>query len=389
MWKARPNASGVWDLRNADGAPEGGCAVKIGLYVHIPFCASKCGYCDFYSVTDRAGRHAYADVLVQEILSWKGRGYAADTLFVGGGTPSLMEAGELLRILAACREAFSLDPEGEIALEANPDSVSLRYLEELRRGGFNRISFGAQSIEEAELRALGRRHDAAAIRRAMDWAGEAGFARRSLDIMLGIPYQTRESLSRTLEAFAAMGPDQLSAYLLKIEEGTPFARNGAARLCPDDDMAAELYLQTAERLEKLGYRQYEISNFAKPGGESRHNLKYWRCREYLGFGPAAHSYWNGRRFYHPRGLAEYLSSGGKNWQDDGPGGSPEERLMLGLRLAEGVALSRLGFPEGEEKRILRKAAPLRDAGLLEMEGDTLRLTPRGFLVSNGILAELL
>ena len=144
----------------------------LGLYVHIPFCASKCGYCDFYSITGRAGRHAYADILVQEISSYQGQGYTADTLFFGGGTPSLMEAEELVRLLSACREAFSLDMEGEITLEANPDSVSLEYLKTLRKAGFNRVSFGAQSILDGELKALGRRHDASRIRQAMEWAKE-------------------------------------------------------------------------------------------------------------------------------------------------------------------------------------------------------------------------
>ena len=361
----------------------------LGLYVHIPFCASKCGYCDFYSITGRAGRHAYADILVQEISSYQGQGYTADTLFFGGGTPSLMEAEELVRLLSACREAFSLDMEGESTLEANPDSVSLEYLKTLRKAGFNRVSFGAQSILDGELKALGRRHDASRIRQAMEWAKEAGFAHRSLDVMVGIPYQTSESLSRTLEGFAAMGPDHISAYLLKIEEGTPFARQNAQRLCPDEDQTADLYLQTVEQLASLGYAQYEISNFAKPGSQSRHNLKYWHCQEYLGFGPSAHSYLKGRRFFHPRGLSEYLEAGGKNYRQDGPGGSPEEKLMLGLRLAEGVRLSGLGFSPEDAGRMLQTAQTFQKAGLLEIQGDLLRLKPAGFLVSNSILAELL
>lgn len=361
----------------------------LGLYVHIPFCASKCGYCDFYSITDREGRHAYADVLIGEILSYQGRGYTADTLFIGGGTPSLMEAEELIRLLSACRETFSLDMAGEITLEANPDSVSLEYLHTLRQAGFNRISFGAQSIIDRELKALGRRHDASRIRQAMKWAKEAGFSRRSLDIMVGIPYQTSESLSETLETFVAMEPDHLSAYLLKIEEGTPFAQQNIQRFCPDEDQTADLYLQTVEQLGSLGYAQYEISNFAKPGGESRHNLKYWRCQEYLGFGPSAHSYLNGKRFYHPREISEYLAAKGHNCCPDGSGGSPEEKLMLGLRLTEGIELSQLGFSPKEIERIQKAAIPFQKAGMLEQMGSRIRLTPSGFLVSNGILTELI
>ena len=357
-----------------------------GLYIHIPFCASKCGYCDFYSVTDRSGRRAYADTVLREIRSYAGRGLRADSLYFGGGTPSMMEAELLGEMIAACREVFAL--EGEITAEANPDSVSPGWLSALRKAGANRISFGAQSANEKELAALGRRHSAARIGEAVREAQEAGFARISLDVMLGIPHQGPESLHRTLESFAAAGVGHISAYLLKIEPGTPFARNGMQRLCPDEDAAADLYLQTVRELSRMGFAQYEISNFAKPGEECRHNLKYWQAEDYIGFGPAAHSLLEGRRFYHPRGLEAYLISGGTNTVDDGPGGGPAERLMLGLRLAAGVDPRELGLPETACARLQKRADSFRRAGLMRA-GPLFCLTPEGFLVSNAIIGTLL
>ncbi len=359
----------------------------IGLYVHIPFCASKCGYCDFYSETSPMGREQYLKILLEEIRSYAGKGMGADSLFAGGGTPSVLEAGQLVRILKACREVFGLS--GECTLEANPDSVSLEFLKEVREGGFNRISFGAQSAVDAELRALGRRHDAGRISAAVRWAREAGFENLSLDVMLGIPGQDADSLRRTLEAFIGLGPEHLSCYLLKIEEGTPFYRQHMERLCAGEDEAADLYLQAVEQLSKAGYEQYEISNFAKPGRTCAHNLKYWRCQEYLGFGPAAHSFLGGRRFYHPRGLEAYLQSHGKNQVPDGEGGGAEERIFLGLRLAEGLVCEDLPLPTEQKRRFLQKAEMFQKAGLVQMEAGRIRLTPKGFLVSNSVLSDLL
>lgn len=359
----------------------------IGLYIHIPFCASKCGYCDFYSETSQEGKEAYVQGLLEEIRSYRAEGVSADTLFIGGGTPSVMEAGQLVRLLNACREAFGLS--GECTLEANPDSVSPAFLKEVRTGGFNRISFGAQSTVNEELRALGRRHDADRIGTAVRWAREAGFENLSLDVMLGIPGQDAKSLAFTLDAFGALQPEHLSCYLLKIEEGTPFYRQHAERLCAGDDEAADLYLQAVETLEKMGYGQYEISNFAKPGRACQHNLKYWRCQEYLGFGPAAHSFYKGKRFFHPRGMAEYLKSGGRNRIPDGDGGSGEERILLGLRLTEGIRLRELPLPEAEAESFRKKCGVYEKAGLLRIADGRMRMTPKGFLVSNQLLAELL
>lgn len=361
--------------------------MQSGLYIHIPFCASKCRYCDFYSITDAAGQHRYTDTLLREIERYAGRGITADSLFFGGGTPSLMEADELKRLLDACRDVFQLD--GEITMEANPDSVSAPYLAKLREAGINRISFGAQSANDRELAFLGRRHSARRIAEAVQEAKDAGFSRISLDVMLGIPYQTRASLADTLSQFVGLGVGHISAYMLKIEPGTPFARENVQALCPDEDETAELYLQTVSTLADYGLFQYEISNFAKPGEECRHNVKYWKVEDYIGFGPAAHSCLQGRRFYHPAGLSEYFAADGQNFMEEGPGGSREEKLMLGLRLAEGVVPEQLGFSAEECGRLHRKAELFQKAGYMRLDSGVLHFTPEGFLVSNSILAELL
>ncbi len=359
----------------------------VGIYVHIPFCASKCGYCDFYSETRAEGQEEYLHVLSQEIRSYAGTGTRADSLFVGGGTPSVLRADQLNRILDSCRDVFGLS--GECTLEANPDSVSPAFLEEVRRGGYNRISFGAQSADDQELRLLGRRHNASRITEAVREARCAGFENLSLDIMLGIPEQDAKSLARTLDTFISLEPEHLSCYLLKIEEGTPFARKHMERYCAGEDQSAELYLQAADTLEQAGYHQYEISNFARPGKECTHNLKYWRCEEYLGFGPAAHSFFRGERFYHPRGLDAYLESNGENRISDGPGGDTEERVMLGLRLTEGISYDTLPLTEFERQNFLRKVKKFTKAGLLEQKNNRIRLTKQGFLVSNFVISDLL
>lgn len=360
---------------------------NVGLYIHVPFCASKCGYCDFYSRVRRDQQPAYLEALASEIQGWAEQGLTADTLYFGGGTPSLLPPEAVAGLIDRCRKVFSLS--GEITLEANPDTVTLEGLRILRRAGVNRLSFGVQSAVDSELRLLGRRHDFAAAVRAVQVAREAGFENLSLDIMLGIPGQDEKSLLTTLDEMTALAPEHLSCYLLKIEEGTPFARRGMAQRCADEDEAADFYLTTASFLKKMGYTHYEISNFARPGFESRHNLKYWRCQDYLGFGPAAHSCLLGRRFFHPADLEAYIASGGKNRIEDGLAGAPEERLMLGLRLAEGVSPEKLP-PSFDWAGFCQRCRPYLQGGLMaKSEQGGLRLTEQGFLVSNSLLAEIL
>ncbi len=358
----------------------------IGIYIHIPFCRSKCGYCDFYSLTREDLRETYVERVIDEILTYQGKGITADTLFIGGGTPSLLTVPEVERLVVACQRVFSLS--GEITMEANPDSVSPDYLTSIRKSGINRISFGAQSGVDRELKALGRRHNVAQIEKAVYWAREAGFQNLSLDIMLGVPYQTAESLMTTLDFMMDLQPEHLSCYLLKVEEGTPFYSMHIESLCADEDRVADFYLQTVETLQNSGYPQYEISNFSKIGYKSQHNLKYWRCEEYLGFGAAAHSFWEGKRFYHSPSVENYLSFPNFAVIPDGEGGGIEEQIFLRLRLREGLNLSLL--PDKEwGNRILKQSEKHRSNGLMELQGQSLSFTPKGFLVSNRILAEFL
>ncbi len=358
----------------------------IGIYIHVPFCRSKCGYCDFYSLTREDLHTVYVDRVIEEIRDYRDKGITADTLFIGGGTPSLLSESEIERLIAACRETFFL--QGEITMEANPDSVSPDYLKAICKAGVNRISFGAQSGVDRELQALGRRHNAEQIKQAVFWAREAGFENLSLDVMLGIPHQTFKSLETTLDFMVRLNPKHLSCYLLKIEEGTAFYRQHAEKLCVDEDLTAEFYLYTVEMLQKSGYFQYEISNFSKAGCNSQHNLKYWRCEEYLGFGTAAHSFFNGERFYHTASLEKYLSSPDFSIISDGKGGGIEERILLQLRLTEGLNISDLSDMYWRN-RLLTRSVKYQKSGLITLHGNHLSFTPKGFLVSNRILAELL
>ncbi len=372
-----------------------------GLYIHVPFCASKCPYCDFYSVaSDSAHMEAYVSQTcrllrrIPQEFPW----FHPDTLYLGGGTPSLLGEERLLQILDTAVSVLHLPQNAEITLEANPGTVTLPMLRALRRGGYNRISFGVQSAVEEELRFLGRRHSAQESEKAVQWAFDAGFSRISLDLMLGLAGQTEESLERSLDFCARTPADHVSAYLLKIEPNTLFYRRGVGSLCPDEDGQAALYLAAAEGLEKRGFHQYEISNFARNGQYAVHNLKYWDGAEYLGVGPGAHSFWEGRRYSIPRDLKGYLSAEGLKelFSDEGEGGGLEEYLMLRLRLREGIAARKLRerFPQADcWEALCGKAKSFQEAGYLEMSPDPERgfigFTAKGFLVSNALIGELL
>lgn len=362
----------------------------IGVYVHVPFCVRKCPYCDFYSVPySEALAARYTDAVVRAIETQPFGPLAADTLYFGGGTPALLGSDRLHRVLSAASRAFRPDISAEMTLEANPGDVKHKDFTQLRQMGFNRVSFGVQSLNDAELGILGRRHGAREASRAILTAKEAGFDDISADLMLAVPGQTRESLAETVGELAALPVSHISAYLLKIEEGTPFAAKQNALALPDEDEAAERYLDCVQLLKCHGFRQYEISNFARDGRISRHNTRYWRCGEYLGIGPAAHSFLQGRRFCFPRELEAFLTAERPFGLtvDDGPGGGFEEELMLALRLTEGYDLSRAS--PAKAGRMLAKARELQKNGLAEVAGGRVSLTPEGFLLSNSIIRMLL
>lgn len=364
----------------------------VGLYIHVPFCAAKCPYCDFYSVPlDDATADAYAATISRALQSHPFGPLTADTLYIGGGTPSLLGATRLDRILQAAVKAFHLTPDCEITLEANPASTLRVQLQDLHVSGFNRISFGVQSAIDGELVDLGRLHTAKDAAQAITDAAHAGFQNISADLMLGIPHQTGESLARSIAFLTGLPLRHISAYLLKIEENTAFYTRQTAHL-PDEDTLAQLYLDCVEQLERNGFRQYEISNFAKQNAASRHNLKYWRGEEYLGLGPSAHSYLDGKRFYFTPNLKEFIFA--KNpyahTVPDGSGGGYEEAAMLQLRLTEGLNAQRYCLTHHVDlDNLLAKARALEHNQLVRVRGDNISLTPQGFLLSNSVIAHLL
>lgn len=363
----------------------------LGLYIHVPFCAGKCPYCDFYSLApdgDTADRYVKRTLEVMAEYG-SGCGRQAGTVYFGGGTPSILGAKRLSALLEGAAKHFSLSSDAEITCEANPTGLASGFFSELRRSGFNRLSMGMQSANEAELRLLGRRHGPDQVRLAVGLARTAGFDNISLDLMLALPGSTQDHLGKSISFAASLAPEHISAYILKIEPGTPFAARGLE--LPDDDDTADQYLFAVDRLASLGYAQYEISNFSRPGYESRHNLCYWRCEEYLGLGPAAHSFYNGRRFHWECDLHGYLS--GALPADDGPGGSPEEFAMLKLRLAQGLneddCKARFGGYGGKLFAQIKSRAARYPKSLITITPDTVSFTPQGFLVSNALLARIL
>lgn len=358
-----------------------------GLYVHVPFCAVKCPYCDFYSGPYRREQaDAYAARVAENIAAYPAD-LPVDTVYFGGGTPSMLPPPLLGQMLDAARRRFSLAPDTEVTLEVNPLTASPAALDAWKQIGINRLSFGIQSAVDEELRRLGRRHTWAQAGAAVERAAAMGFSNLSCDLMLGTPGQTGEHLARSLKAYAGLPIAHISAYLLSIEPGTAFDTEAVRSAVPDGDGAAALYLQMAEGLEQQGFFQYEISNFARPGFESRHNLKYWRCVDYIGIGPAAHSCFGGRRYGVPPDLGAFLHAPRQQEivTEDAPY-TPEERVMLGLRLAEGIR--RQSYPADYWAQLLRRGAPLQKAGLLQADPERIRLTRQGFLVSNSVICAL-
>jgi oxygen-independent coproporphyrinogen-3 oxidase len=384
----------------------------IGLYVHIPFCTAKCGYCDFNSY---AGQEhlipSYSDALLTEASLWARSAGARpiESVFFGGGTPSLTPAAEMAKIIEGLRGSFRFADGAEISLEANPGSLSAEYLRDLRRIGFNRLSIGVQSFDDAELRSLDRIHTGDEARAAYAAAREAGFENVNLDFIYGLPERPLEAWQRTLEQAIGLSPEHLSLYALTVEEGTPLARDVARGRtpAPDGDVQADCYEWTQERMERAGYDHYEISNWARPGCRCRHNLIYWRNREYLGLGAGAHSHLNGLRFSTvalPNRYVELVAESARCAGDGSVsmkhlvGGeqiTPEtamaDTMILGLRLIDGVDLSAVRARHGRDPDEVYGAVieEFCGYGLLERDDGTLRLTPRGRLLSNELFERLL
>lgn len=363
---------------------------NLRLYFHIPFCRSRCGYCSFVSGCDLQKRGDYLAALCRALATAPVGERCIQSIYFGGGTPSLMEEG-LLTVLEAAKARFAVAADAEITLEANPGTVTLPLLQKLRAGGFNRISFGLQDCDDDMLRLLGRRHTAAEGKAAVEMAKAAGFENISVDFMLATPHQTPEKARRLAEYGMSLGVQHISSYLLKIEEGTPFAAMGMAERCPDEDTAADCYLAFYEALACGGYEHYEISNAALPGYESRHNSAYWQLEDYLGIGVGASSLLGSRRFSFGADLDAFCTAE-DIWsltEEEGPGGTAEEAVMLALRLAAGLTptlAARCGLDWGT---LCRRAAPLKAHGLIRDDDTRITLTDEGFLLSNSIILTLL
>ena len=372
----------------------------LGLYLHIPFCRSKCDYCDFYSLAGREDRmDEYQKALVRHVVesSAVARNYPVDSIYIGGGTPTWYGEKRLLELLRTVKRHFCMARDVEVTVEANPDSVDGKMLRHLRRAGVNRISMGMQSGSDEELRSVHRPHTYQQVEDAAAAVRAAKIRNLNLDLIYGLPGQTEESWHETVEKALSLGPEHLSCYGLTIEEGTPLAQRVArGEQLPDEDQQATLYLWTVERLAQAGYEQYEISNFAKRGYQSRHNMKYWMGRPYMGLGVAAHSDFGGRRYSFVSDLDAYIQGmlSGDEVVDESEKITRRERgseyLMLRLRTVHGI-------DEWEYRReymmnfdpIEAKLSEFEQKGWARRQGRRWQFTPEGFLLSNQLIGQLL
>lgn len=351
-----------------------------GLYIHVPFCVRKCRYCDFYSGSfSEEAAEKYTEAVIRNIAAYN---IKADTVYFGGGTPSLLSPRQFDRILSAA----DISDNAEISIECNPKTADKKKLADFRSVGINRLSIGVQSFNDTELKAAGRIHSADEAADTILAAEKSGFENISADLMLGLPYQTPDSLNISLKRLAELPVRHISAYMLKVEENTPLAKDiSLLENIPDDDGMADMYIQTCDFLNAHGLGRYEISNFAKDGFECRHNLIYWRCEDYLGIGPSAHSCCGGKRFAVDRNTDEFISSPRQiiHVTDDSPCGYGE-RIMLALRLREGINAE--DYPFSAE--LMKNAVPLEKGGFVKINGTNISLTDSGCLVSNEIICRI-
>ena len=367
----------------------------LGLYIHIPFCASKCAYCDFYSLPhceEKMDDYTAALICHLRETAVQMQGQPVDTVYFGGGTPSYLGAERLCRILETVKQYYAVDGDAEITLEANPDSAgNADALAKLRQAGFNRISLGVQSTDDGLLKRIGRIHTYEQVKQAVAAARKAAFDNLSIDLIYGLPDQTMEKWRQTLQEAVGLMPQHISCYGLKVEENTPLWREKDTMVAADDDEQAEMYLWTADFLARQGYGQYEISNFARPGYESRHNLKYWRLLPYAGFGPGAHSDFGQVRFAYEKDLDSYIAGQRRVSRREEIDHRERcmEYIMLSLRTAQGMDKRyfentyHLPFSALEEKFTVYERH-----GLAARTEGGWHLTAEGFLVSNRIIVEL-
>ncbi len=338
--------------------------------------------------SDTPGYDDYTACVIESLESWSDKlNRKADTLYFGGGTPSLLGGQNIAMIVRRAKDLFGAD--GEITVECNPSAVEEDFFETVAKAGVNRISLGMQSAVDSERRKLGRSADRDKVLKCISDARNAGIENITLDVMLGVPGQTLESLSQTVDFCIESGVPHISAYMLKLEEGTYYYNNAEKLNLPDEDLTADMYTFLAEKLAEEGFVHYEISNFAKQGYEGKHNLKYWNCEEYLGIGPSAHSFMDGKRLYYPRDIDSFRL--GNEPTEDGTGGDEEEYIMLRLRLREGLQFSSYyeRFQNHISVDIIKKSKLFEKQGLMTLTDNSVALTEKGFLLSNTIISELI
>lgn len=380
-------------------------ATPAGLYIHVPFCRAKCPYCDFYSVTDHGPIPAYIEALLSELNMLRHRVPRADTIYFGGGTPSVLTPPQIAQILAGIHACFSVTPDAETTLEANPGTVDKADLAAYRAAGINRLNLGLQSIDDQTLTFLGRIHTAQKGLDTYRWAREAGFENVGLDLIYGIPGQTRSRWEAEMAGVVQLAPDHLSCYTLTMEPGTPMAEKVQdGQIHPlDEQIAGDLFSATAAYLGRNGYRQYEISNFARSAGgdttdrRSQHNRKYWTLAPYLGFGPASHSFLDNTRWWNHRSLDDYLADlkAGKCPVAETETLTSEQQTMefvyLGLRQTDGIDTADFAsrFKADFSERFEPEVSRLVKEGLVEKLAGWIRLTARGMRFLECVVDRLL
>lgn len=375
---------------------------KLGLYIHIPFCKAKCNYCDFNSFSGmEALAGPYFDALEREIEYWaeKLKEHCITSIFIGGGTPSLVDPQLIARLVEGCRARFNIRSEAEISMESNPGTLSGEKLKIYRECGINRLSMGLQASQDRLLKLMGRIHSRAEFDNNISLAIEAGFKNINLDLIFGLPGQTMEDWKETLEYAARPGITHLSCYSLKVEEGTVFAKRiEAGELFPaDDELDRQMYAYTIERLSVKGFKHYEISNFAIPGFECKHNLIYWNAEEYVGIGAGAHSYLFGERFNNAYGVEDYILKSNnseklrENVQSIDKKESMSEYMILGLRLVDGVSGAEFEarYSEKLDDIFGTKLNKMIKTKLVEQAGDRFKLTAYGLDVANIVFEEFI
>lgn len=367
---------------------------KCGIYVHVPFCRGKCPYCAFYSLcsNDENLKRKYIDKILELIKYYAGKyNICADSLYIGGGTPSFLTTNELTKIINYAKKNFKIDKTAEITIEINPRDASNLNFNELYINGVNRISIGMQSANQNELKTLGRNHTNHDVENCVTSAKKAGINNISLDLILAIPGQIKQSLNNSINFCKKLNVKHISAYILTLEKNTYFYNNQNKYNFLNEDQQSSLYVYAVGELKKIGFNQYEISSFAKPNFKSQHNLKYWNLKDYIGIGPSAHSYFNGKRFYYSNNLEEFIKAPTVIYEDQSDINLKEEFALLKLRLNEG-----LKFKEFEEKfncafpkAWVNNAKQLENYALVKVDKKSIRLSTKGFLLSNTVISKII